>query len=210
SGGIGPHEIRRLPGSDTLVIANGGIDTHPDSGRTKLNIPTMAPNLTYCEDGAPVETAALAPEWHKNSIRHIDVAPDGTVAIGMQWQGDGPSPAMVAVHRRGQAMLSILDAPDTALRDLNGYIGSIACDPISDQVVATSPRGGVVHVYDVTTRRFVAAHSFADVSGVAPGAGHVMVTTGNGELINLSDASAPITRLPYLRWDNHLVSLMPG
>ena len=33
SGGIGPHEIKVLPGSDILVVANGGIETHPDSGR---------------------------------------------------------------------------------------------------------------------------------------------------------------------------------
>ena len=46
SGGIGPHEMRLMPDGTTLVVANGGIETHPDSGRTKLNIASMRPNLT--------------------------------------------------------------------------------------------------------------------------------------------------------------------
>ena len=43
SGGIGSHEIVRLPETGTLVVANGGIATHPDSGRAPLNLPTMRP-----------------------------------------------------------------------------------------------------------------------------------------------------------------------
>jgi len=40
SGGVGPHDIKPMPGGDLLVVANGGIETHPETGRTKLNIPT--------------------------------------------------------------------------------------------------------------------------------------------------------------------------
>lgn len=102
SGGIGPHDIRRLPGSDTLIVANGGIDTHPDSGRAKLNIPTMAPNLTYIEAERIVEQAALPSALHKNSIRHLAVGPGGEVALGMQWQSETPVEALVGLHRRGR------------------------------------------------------------------------------------------------------------
>ena len=45
SGGVGPHEIRRWA-EDVLVVANGGIRTHPDSDREKLNIDDMRPNLS--------------------------------------------------------------------------------------------------------------------------------------------------------------------
>lgn len=82
SGGIGPHDIKRLPNTDTLVVANGGIDTHPDSGRTKLNIPTMRPNLTYITDGVAIETAGLGAALRKNSIRHLAVSSTGQVASG--------------------------------------------------------------------------------------------------------------------------------
>jgi len=89
SGGIGPHEITRLPGTDILVIANGGIETHPDSGRAKLNLATMQPNLSYLSGaGKVLETIELSPAHRLSSIRHLSVRSDGLVAFGMQWQGD--------------------------------------------------------------------------------------------------------------------------
>ena len=46
SGGVGPHDMHLMADGQTLVVANGGIETHPDSGRTKLNLQTMRPNLS--------------------------------------------------------------------------------------------------------------------------------------------------------------------
>lgn len=125
SGGVGPHDIKRLPGTDTLVVANGGIDTHPDTGRTKLNIATMAPKLAYIDEGAVVEMAKLPQEMHKNSIRHLAVSQLGAVAFGMQWQGDQTPQALVGTHQRGRA-ISLMTAPAEQVRHLDGYIGSVA------------------------------------------------------------------------------------
>ena len=36
--GVGPHELLLLGDGRTLAVANGGIETHPDFGRAKLNI----------------------------------------------------------------------------------------------------------------------------------------------------------------------------
>ena len=33
SGGVGPHDIKLMPGGKLLAVANGGIETHPDTGR---------------------------------------------------------------------------------------------------------------------------------------------------------------------------------
>lgn len=57
SGGIGPHDVALMPDGETLVVANGGIRTHPATGRQKLNLSTMAPALTYlrASDGSLVE-----------------------------------------------------------------------------------------------------------------------------------------------------------
>ncbi len=49
--GVGPHELLLCPDGKTLAIANGGIETHPDFGRAKLNIATMQPSLVFV-DGA--------------------------------------------------------------------------------------------------------------------------------------------------------------
>jgi hypothetical protein len=102
SGGIGPHEIVLMPDGETLAVANGGIQTHPDTGREKLNLATMAPNLTYlrARDGSPVATVEPPPELRLNSLRHLAVAPDGLVAVAAQWEGapeDGVP--LLALHR---------------------------------------------------------------------------------------------------------------
>ncbi len=36
--GVGPHELLLLGDGDTIAVANGGIETHPDFGRAKLNL----------------------------------------------------------------------------------------------------------------------------------------------------------------------------
>jgi len=204
SGGIGPHDIKRLPDSDTLVIANGGIETHPDSGRTKLNIPTMAPNLSYSTGGRVVETVTLDPALHKNSIRHLAIAGDGTVAFGTQWQGDTAAPPLVGLHNRGTAA-RLATAPPNELRDMQGYVGSIAFDADDRTVIATSPRGGIVHRYDTRSGRFQDSFAITDASGAAPAPKGVMISTGTGMLMQLGDTRPTLT--PTLRWDNHLVAL---
>lgn len=51
TGGICPHEVIRLSGTQSLVVADGGIRTHPDSGRDKLDLHDMHPSLVYIDDG---------------------------------------------------------------------------------------------------------------------------------------------------------------
>lgn len=206
SGGIGPHDIKRLPGTDILVVANGGIDTHPDSGRVKLNIPTMAPNLSYVESGQIIDVAALARAHHKNSIRHLAVAADGTVAFGMQWQGNAPAPPLVGVHKRG-APPRLLTAPETDLRAMQSYVGSVAFSQNDANVIATSPRGGLVQRYDVQTGILKESTSLRDASGVAPAKKGVMVSTGTGQLVRLGAQTYRATQTATLKWDNHLVRL---
>jgi hypothetical protein len=45
--GMEPHDIALLADGRTLVIANGGIQTHPDSGAAELNLADMQPSLAY-------------------------------------------------------------------------------------------------------------------------------------------------------------------
>ena len=47
SHGIGPHELLMMPNSHNIVVANGGLLTHPDSGRKVLNYEDMYSSLTY-------------------------------------------------------------------------------------------------------------------------------------------------------------------
>ena len=206
SGGIGPHDIKRLPDTETLVVANGGIDTHPETGRTKLNIPDMAPNLSYIENGLVVEVAALGPELNKNSIRHLAVSAAGNVAFGMQWQGGLDLVPLVGLHRRGSVAKTIV-LPPLLLRKMRGYVGSIAFTGDEHSIVATSPRGGVVQSYDAAGKGLISSMDLLDASGVAACEQGVVISSGTGDLRKLSPISPLIQRSSDVRWDNHLIGL---
>lgn len=206
SGGIGPHDIKRLPNTNILVVANGGIDTHPETGRTKLNIATMEPNLVYIEGGTVLETAKLPVELHKNSIRHLAVGDDQHVAFGMQWQGDGPAPSLVGIHQMGQS-LKLMTANSDAMRDMQGYVGSIAMSSDGSNIWATSPRGGFVQHYKAQLGEISLSTAIQDVSGVATIQSDVAVSSGTGEMQILGDEVQSLQRQTNLKWDNHLVRI---
>ncbi|MGJ8586148.1 MAG: DUF1513 domain-containing protein [Marinosulfonomonas sp.] len=204
SGGTGPHDLKRLPGSEVLVVANGGIETHPDAGRAKLNIATMQPNLSYLEDGQVVEQARLSPDLHRNSIRHLAVSETGQVAFGMQWQGDGAAPALVGLHRRG-AEVQLFDSPEEELHRMGNYIGSIAFSEDESRVAVTSPRGGRVQQFDVETGVFAAGLDIEDACGVAAQQGGFVVTTGQGNIDAVTGQQITPFQVRDLMWDNHLI-----
>jgi len=206
SGGTGPHEIRRIPGTDTLVVANGGIETHPASGRTKLNIAVMQPNLSYIDGGIVTETDRLAPEMHKGSIRHIDISHSGEVAFGLQWQGDEDGPALVGLHRRG-APLRLCSAPEANLRAMRNYAGSVAFAANQRHVAVTSPRGGLVQIYDAGEARYLRGETIADACGVASCRGGLLVASGTGDLWRVAVGMARRAEHAALMWDNHLVAI---
>ena len=103
--GVGPHDVALLSDGRTLVIANGGILTHPDSYRDELNLNTMQPSLVYAdlETGDLLEQHKLGPELHQLSIRHLAVAQNDTVVFGCQYHGpDEDTPPLIGFHRRGE------------------------------------------------------------------------------------------------------------
>lgn len=187
-------------------MANGGIDTHPDTGRTKLNIATMAPNLAYVENSTVIEIATLPHDMHKNSIRHLAVGPEGQVAFGMQWQGDGLVAALVGTHERGQ-QIALMQAPANQVRQMSGYIGSIAYSKDGATVAVTSPRGGVLQLYETDTLRLMNDTSIADVCGIAVNRDNFVATSGNGTIVQVKNIAGAHLVRSSLSWDNHLVSV---
>lgn len=206
SGGIGPHDMVVMPGAQTMAIANGGIETHPDTGRTKLNLPTMAPNLTYCDlDGKILEQVELPDSFRKNSIRHLAARPDGLVAFAMQWQGDkADHPPLLGLHKRGTAP-RLLSAPDPEQARMQGYAGSVAFSPDGAQVAITSPRGSGLHRFDVSAGELVDAFALEDVCGLGTGFSELIYTTGTGQIGHLTRSGVKQVSHPSCQWDNHLV-----
>ncbi len=103
--GMEPHDIQLLADGRTMVIANGGIRTRPDS-EGELNLPDMQPSLVYVdvETGDLLEEQRLASELHQLSIRHLAIAAGDTIAFGCQYRGpEEDAPPLVGFHRRGEA-----------------------------------------------------------------------------------------------------------
>lgn len=206
SNGIGPHEILRLPGEDTLVIANGGIETHPDSGRAKLNLPMMAPNLSYVSvDGTVLDVIAPDRAEQLNSIRHLAVDPSGQVAMAMQWQGaPEEAPALLALHRQGEGWRSCQFDP-SAHQKMKGYAGSVAFSGDGQRVAITSPVGGEVQIFDAVSSAPVSRQALTDTCGLAPAGAGLMVTSGTGEVARVEQNGLRLLQRSELSWDNHLV-----
>ncbi|WP_407495338.1 DUF1513 domain-containing protein [Pseudooceanicola sp. MF1-13] len=202
SGGIGPHEILALP-EDGLAVANGGIRTHPDQGRDKLNLDKMRPNLAYATVDGVEEVVELSDDLHQASIRHL--ASDGDlVAFAMQWQGDLSDPVpLMGLHRRGDA--PVLCQADLAEQlAMNGYAGSVAM--AGGQVGITSPRGGRVHLFS-RDGAFQGAVMRGDVCGLAPRGAGLLATDGMGGVLALAqDHIEPLAVAPRA-WDNHLIRI---
>ena len=214
SHGIGPHEIAPLPDGRTLAIANGGIATHPDMPRVKLNLPDMAPSLAYVDrrDGALLGEYRLDPALNRLGIRHLAVGRNGAVAVAMQYEGpQGDLLPLVALRRTGG--LQFLDAPETVLRAMKRYCGSVAFDTGGRIAAASAPRGNIAVFWDTETGTFLSTVPLADGSGIAPAArpGTFVATSGRGGAFLVEARSGAATQIEggfvaAGRWDNHLVA----
>lgn len=208
SGGIGPHEAL-LAGPDLLAIANGGIRTHPDAGRAKLNLATMRPNLAYLSLTSGEVVEAAEPPEHLASLRHIARRPDGLIAAAMQWEGEASeAPALLALHRPGQGALRLLRAPGAEHARLGGYGGSAAFSGDGTRAVVTSPRGGASQVFDAESGAFLETLAQADVCGAAPAGAGLLLSDGTGGLRWLGAAGETLaTASMRVNWDNHLTAV---
>ncbi|MFV0474168.1 MAG: DUF1513 domain-containing protein [Pikeienuella sp.] len=207
SGGIGPHDVKLVEEGAALVVANGGIRTRPDTGREKLNLPTMRPNLAWIStaDGALREIAEPEPALRLNSLRHLAVAGD-LVAVGAQWQGEPDEEVpLLAIHRPG-AGLVWAEAGIGGWTAMNAYVGSVAIDAIGAEIAATSPRGGVALIFDAATGAVAGRAQAADICGVAPLDTGFATTTGAGIWMRRDAKGAPEQAARHdLAFDNHLI-----
>jgi uncharacterized protein len=210
SGGIGPHDILRLPGTQNIVVANGGILTHPDSDRENLNPDTMQPNLSYLDpSGAIDEVVTLDPALHQNSIRHLATARDGTVAFAMQWEGDPTLfPPLLGLHRRGESPVLAM-APDGAHQRMQGYAGSVGLSGDGTQVAITSPKGGLACVFGIDGA-YAGLVDRTDICGIGSGPDGFMVTDGLGGVSTIRDGTFAPLGVRDRAWDNHLIRLAVG
>ncbi|MDE9451280.1 DUF1513 domain-containing protein [Aliiroseovarius sp. Z3] len=204
SGGIGPHEILRL-NDGGFAVANGGIQTHPDMARAKLNLPSMRTNLTYLSPKAEIiDQIELSGDMHQNSIRHIAIDGTGAIVAALQWQGMPTRQVpLVLKHERGQKV-QFMPHPDTRL--LKNYAGSVAVCPSTGEVAVTGPKGSTV-IYFSADGSAIGSEHHSTASGVAPApSGGLMITRDGGLVHRHKTGETVIPVAGDWSWDNHLVA----
>jgi hypothetical protein len=208
SGGVGPHEALLMPDGARLAVANGGIATETDS-RTALNLAEMRPNLAFLDaaTGTVIETLEPPPRLRLNSLRHLAVGRDGTLAAALQWQGaEIEAPPLLALHRPGAAALEFRAGPAALQRRLRNYAGSVAVSADGTRAALSAPRGGLMAVFE-TGGPGVETVEAADLCGVAPAGGGFAFTTGEGRFGRTDGGAGSRAALAF---DNHLVAIPAG
>lgn len=205
--GVGPHELLLCPDGRTLVIANGGIETHPDFGAAKLNIPTMKPSLVFVDriTGDLLEKHELDPALRKLSIRHMDFDRTGMLWLGCQFEGPATErPALVGRARMGERF-ELMTFPEKVLNGLRNYVGSVAANPAAGTVAVSSPQGNALVVLDAKDGAVVSVRELTEVCGIAPDSAGFLASTGTGGIFA---PGGEVSKDPEHVWDNHMLRIL--
>jgi hypothetical protein len=216
--GIDPHELAWLPDHRSLLVANGGIMTHPRSFRRKLNIPTMDPSLCVIDSA----TGERKEQWrlpdHLLSIRHVSMTSTGITAVGLQYEGEDKNnvAGIVALYRPAQAnnaaQFRLLTAPATEIPKFQGYVASVAISETHDLIAAACPYGNGVACWSTSDERylgFIAASETYGLSRVADGS--ILASQRDGTAYGLDETRLRsqflnIAASQPIRWDDHWVA----
>ncbi len=212
---VGPHEMVLLSDGRTLAVANGGILTHPDKGRRKLNIDSMQPSLAYIDtvSGELLHDHRLAPDLHQLSIRHLAATPDDEVGFVMQYEGPRNRLVPLVGLHRGEEDIFLPEADSSVLRAMRQYCGSAAVDVSGKVLAGSAPRGGRVTFWSMAERSYLGAFELGDSCGVAASgeAGGFLLSSGYGKLVHYNALSGETQALGNpaaapVHWDNHMLT----
>jgi uncharacterized protein len=207
--GIGPHEVILLADGRTLAVANGGIETHIETGREKLNVDTMMPSLAFIDSatGDLIVQHNQANDLHKLSIRHIAADASGAIWFGAQWEGEAEeTPELVGFASIDKA-LRIIEPATPRGAALAGYIGAVAISGDRRVLAASAPRAGRIVYVDTEKAAIIGETQLIDGCGLtgisqaefAQSSGLGVVQTEAPDHTHLRTAS-----FPGRSFDNHL------
>ncbi|MEN3792190.1 DUF1513 domain-containing protein [Fulvimarina sp. MAC3] len=206
--GMDTHEALLMPDGETIVVANGGIETHPDYGRQKLNIPTMDPSLVFIDrrTGDLVSQHRLPADLHQLSIRHLAIDGRSRVWFGCQYEGadiDVPQLTGFASPENG---LQLAELPRSQLVQLSNYVGSVAANRDGSRIALSSPVGGTFLILDAATVRIIGERRIEDGCGLAPSGPGFIATSGKGLVAEIGAKTLEPRHTTY-HFDNHVLSL---
>ncbi|MDB5506772.1 MAG: putative exported protein [Devosia sp.] len=202
--GTGPHEVLLMPDGRTLAIANGGIETHPDYGRTELNLETMEPSLAFVDapTGELVGLLKLEAALHQLSIRHLAVDMRNRVWFGCQFRGVSGTPQLVG-YATMDGEIRLIELPPDQLGSLRNYVGSVAAGKGGEMIAVSSPEGNTILAIDAATALPISALALDNGCGIAADAVGFMASSGDGELVGFAQGEVTPVRM-NVKFDNHL------
>lgn len=198
--GIGTHDMTVSDDGRTLIIANGGIETHPDFGRTKLNLDRMEPSLALVDarDGRLIERHVLPTPLRQLSTRHLSTMATGKIWFACQYEGPrNELPPLVGSFSKGEE-IRFATLPEDITVGLGNYVGAIAVNRRDGLVGLASPKNGLSVTLDAETGVVVGSTKLPDAAGIAPAAHGFVVSTYRGDFGGMQQRVA---------FDQHIVRL---
>lgn len=204
TGGMDPHELL-LDADGTLLVANGGIPTLPETGRLKIGLERMDASLVRLD----TRSGALKGQWRLDdprlSVRHIAwcASRQGrALGIALQAEHDDPAkkqdaPVLALFDGRG---LRAVQAP----RPLAGYGGDIAC--AGGRIAVSCPRAGGVALYDAGEGSWAGFERVAEACPLAA-EGAQLWAGGHDAVRGVAAVSPAYGVAADVRLDNHWLSL---
>jgi uncharacterized protein len=197
TGGIDAHQL--IADADgSLLVANGGVPTRPETGRVKLDRGGMDPSLVRLDARSGTRLA----EWRlpdaRQSIRHLARHVGGTIGIALQAEHDDVAQRDTAplLSRFDGRTLQAVEAP----QPLAGYAGDIAATDAGWALAAT--RAGLV-VHWSHDGRWIGAVPLPEACPLASRDG-ALWAGGSTAALERADLTAPRRHaLAALRLDNH-------
>jgi hypothetical protein len=187
-------------------VANGGIQTHPEFPRAKLNIAEMRPSLAFIDarGGRLLARAEPPAAWHKLSIRHLAEDASGRVWLGCQYEGATGDRLPLIGRAAPGGEIDWLALEPGIYRALQHYVGSLAAFDGGRRIAFTSPVGGRLAVCDAASGALLVDAARPDICGLAADGAALIAADGAGNLWRGTD---PLARHPALAWDNHMTAL---
>lgn len=209
--GVGPHELAFMPDNRILVVANGGLRTHPKKNRIAQNIQTMRPNVSFIDWQAGILLAQYEPDNLQMGLRHLSVRPNGDVIIGVQYKGGALDDVPLVLKANLHEGLTALSAVPNFSHKNNQYTASV-CN-INNDTWVSCPKSHRLTRW--SREAFVGSSAIKDVAGIAhlKSTGALMVSNGAGVIarVHYEEKSMHIEIQQHyatLRWDNHLISVI--
>lgn len=209
-GGLGPHELTFLSDGVTAVVGLGGIETHPDFPRKKLNLDTMQSELLLVDTATRMVVNRATPPDPQLSLRHLDRSERDQIVIAAQYQGPNYEQFPLVYSYDSESGLQAMDAPEQVWRSMNQYIASVQIHSSNNEVLVTCPRSNAVHRFSLNTLVWLDTYKLADPGGVClDSQGNYLVSSGTGKIVCLSSNNGRLTleresRVGDTRWDNHM------